>query len=202
MYMIGLTGGIGSGKSTVAEMLRSNGFPVVDADQIARDIMEPGSPVLDEVAAEFGADLIGEDGTLDRAGLASRAFASEDATQKLNAITHPAIRKESERRFATLAQAGEKAAVYDMPLLIELGMHKSMDLTVVVDVDAEERVRRLVAKRGLDAADARNRIERQIPDAERRAAADVILDNNGTREELETQVDALVARITNILLGV
>lgn len=200
--MIGLTGGIGSGKSTVAEMLRSNGFPIVDADQIARDIMEPGSPVLDEVAAEFGADLIGEDGTLDRAGLASRAFASEDATQKLNAITHPAIRKESQRRFAALAQAGEKAAVYDMPLLIELGMHKSMDLTVVVDVDAEERVRRLVAKRGLDAADARNRIERQIPDAERRAAADVILDNNGTREELETQVDALVARITNILFGV
>ena len=89
-----------------------------------------------------------------------------------------------------------------MPLLIELGMHNSMDLTVVVDVDAEERVRRLVAKRGLDAADARNRIERQIPDAERRAAADVILDNNGTREELEPQVDALVARITNILLGV
>lgn len=200
--MIGLTGGIGSGKSTVAEMLRSYSFPVVDADQIARDIMEPGSPVLDEVAAEFGTDLIGEDGTLDRAGLASRAFASEDATQKLNAITHPAIRKESARRFKEIEEAGEKAAVYDMPLLIELGMHKSMDLTVVVDVDAEERVRRLVAKRGLDAADARNRIERQIPDAERRAAADVILDNNGTREELEPQVDALVARITNILLGV
>ena len=202
MYMIGLTGGIGSGKSTVAEMLRAHDLPVVDADQIARDIMEPGSPVLDDVAAVFGADLIGSDGALDRAGLAARAFASEEQTQKLNAITHPAIRAESARRFSQLERAGEKAAVYDMPLLIELGMNEDMDMTVVVDVDADERVRRLVAHRGLDEDDARNRIERQIPDAQRRAAADEILDNNGTLADLERQVEALVDKITNILLGV
>lgn len=202
MYMIGLTGGIGSGKSTVAEMLRAHGLPVVDADQIARDIMEPGSPVLDDVAAVFGADLIGSDGALDRAELAARAFVSEEQTQKLNAITHPAIRAESARRFSQLEQAGEKAAVYDMPLLIELGLNKDMDMTVVVDVDADERVCRLVAHRGLDEDDARNRIERQIPDAQRRAAADEILDNNGTLADLERQVEALVDQITNILLGV
>ena len=202
MYMIGLTGGIGSGKSTVAEMLRAHGLQVVDADQIARDIMEPGSPVLDDVAAVFGADLIGSDGALDRAGLAARAFASEEQTQKLNAITHPAIRAESARRFSQLERAGEKAAVYDMPLLIELGMNEDMDMTVVVDVDADERVRRLVAHRGLDENDARNRIERQIPNAQRRAAADEILDNNGTLADLERQVEALVDKITNILLGV
>ena len=202
MYMIGLTGGIGSGKSTVAARMRQRGFPVVDADQVARDNMEPGSPVLAAVAEEFGADLLGPDGALDRAELARRAFASEEATQRLNAITHPAIRAESARRFAALEAAGERAAVYDMPLLVELGMDQDMDMTVVVDVNPEERVRRLVAHRGLDEADARNRIARQIPDVERRAAADVVLDNNGTEDKLAQQVDTLANRITNILLDV
>ena len=202
MYMIGLTGGIGSGKSTVAALMRQRGFPVVDADQVARDNMEPGSPVLAAVAEEFGADLLGPDGALDRAELARRAFASEEATQRLNAITHPAIRAESARRFAALEAAGERAAVYDMPLLVELGMDQEMDMTVVVDVNPEERVRRLVAHRGLDEADARNRIARQIPDVERRAAADVVLDNNGTEDKLAQQVDTLAHRITNILLDV
>lgn len=202
MYMIGLTGGIGSGKSTVAALMRQRGFPVVDADQVARDNMEPGSPVLAAVAEEFGVDLLGPDGALDRAELARRAFASEEATQRLNAITHPAIRAESARRFAALEAAGERAAVYDMPLLVELGMDQDMDMTVVVDVNPEERVRRLVAHRGLDEADARNRIARQIPDVERRAAADVVLDNNGTEDKLAQQVDTLANRITNILLDV
>ncbi|TVX76794.1 dephospho-CoA kinase [Corynebacterium sp. NML180780] len=202
MYMIGLTGGIGSGKSTVAALMRQRGFPVVDADQVARDNMEPGSPVLAAVAEEFGADLLGPDGALDRAELARRAFASEEGTQRLNAITHPAIRAESARRFAALEAAGERAAVYDMPLLVELGMDQDMDMTVVVDVNPEERVRRLVAHRGLDEADARNRIARQIPDVERRAAADVVLDNNGTEDKLAQQVDTLANRITNILLDV
>lgn len=202
MYMIGLTGGIGSGKSTVAALMRQRGFPVVDADQVARDNMEPGSSVLAAVAEEFGADLLGPDGALDRAELARRAFASEEATQRLNAITHPAIRAESARRFAALEAAGERAAVYDMPLLVELGMDQDMDMTVVVDVNPEERVRRLVTHRGLDEADARNRIARQIPDVERRAAADVVLDNNGTEKQLAQQVDTLANRITNILLDV
>ena len=195
MKKIGLTGGIGSGKSTVAKLLEHEGFPVVDADKIAREIMEPGSPVLDEVAAAFGDDLINEDGSLDRGELARRAFVDKPSTEKLNSITHPAIRAESERRFAAAEAAGEPAVIYDMPLLVELGMHRGMDLTVVVDVDAEERVRRLTMSRGLDEADARARIAQQIDDATRKAAADIIIDNNGDEEDLKPQVEKLVQQI-------
>ena len=195
MKKVGLTGGIGSGKSTVARMLGGAGFAVVDADQIARDIMEPGSPVLDEVAAEFGADLIGADGALNRGELARRAFATTEDTKRLNAITHPAIRAESERRFAAAEAAGEQAVIYDMPLLVDLGLYQDMDLTVVVDVDKEERIRRLVAKRGLDEADARARMAQQIDDEARLAAADVVIDNNGPLDALEPQVAALVEKI-------
>lgn len=195
MKKVGLTGGIGSGKSTVARMLGGAGFAVVDADQIARDIMAPGSPVLEEVAAVFGADLVGDDGALDRGELARRAFATKEDTQRLNAITHPAIRAESERRFAAAEEAGEQAVIYDMPLLVDLGLNQDMDLTVVVDVDKEERIRRLVDKRGLDEADARARMAQQIDDATRLAAADVVIDNNGPLEALEPQVAALIQKI-------
>ena len=195
MTKVGLTGGLGSGKSTVARMLGGAGFAVVDADQVARDIMEPGLPVLEEVAAAFGADLIGDDGALDRGELARRAFATTEDTQRLNAITHPAIRAESERRFAAAEEAGEQAVIYDMPLLVDLGLNQDMDLTVVVDVDKEERIRRLVDKRGLDEADARARMAQQIDDATRLAAADVVIDNNGPLDALDAQVTALVEKI-------
>ena len=195
MKEVGLTGGIGSGKSTVARMLGGAGFAVVDADQVARDIMTPDSPVLEEVAAAFGADLIGDDGALDRGELARRAFATTEDTQRLNAITHPAIRAESERRFAAAEEAGEQAVIYDMPLLVDLGLNQDMDLTVVVDVDKEERIRRLVDKRGLDEADARARMAQQIDDATRLAAADVVIDNNGPLDALEPQVAALIKKI-------
>lgn len=199
MLRIGLTGGIGSGKTTVATMLADAGFPVVDADQIGREIMQAGSPVLDQVASVFGADLLDGDGELNRAELARRAFSSAEHTAQLNGITHPAIRRESERRLAQLEAEGERAAVYDMPLLIELGLDENMDLTVVVDVDAEERVRRLVNSRGLDEADARNRIERQIDDETRRSHADVVIDNNGPLEALKPQVNELINRIGKML---
>lgn len=198
MKKVGLTGGIGSGKSTVAGMLARRGFVVVDADEIARGIMQPGSPVLDEVAREFGADLIDADGALNRGELARRAFASDAATARLNAITHPAIRAESERRFAAAEAAGERAVIYDMPLLVDLGLDKAMDLTVVVDLDVDERVRRLVDTRGLDEADARARIAQQVDDAARLAAADVVIDNNRPFEALEPQVDVLVRHINGL----
>ena len=195
MKKIGLTGGIGSGKSTVAAMLAEAGFRVVDADKIARQIMEPGSPVLAKVAEEFGHDVLNKDGTLDRAELARRAFVDKESTQRLNAITHPAIRAESNRQFIQAETDGAPVAVYDMPLLIELGLNKDMDLTVVVDVDAEERVKRLVTSRGLDEADARARIKRQIDDGARKAAADWVIDNNGPVENLAPQVERLIESV-------
>lgn len=199
MLRIGLTGGIGSGKSTVASLLRDHGFVVVDADRIARDILQPGSEALREVAAAFGNDLVDASGVLNRKLLAQRAFSSEEQTQRLNAITHPAIRKEALRQFDAAEAAGAQVAVYDMPLLVELGLHRSMDFTVVVDVDKEERVKRLVSLRGLTEEDARSRIARQINDAERLEAADYVIDNNGPLSGLSPQVDALVAHIERYL---
>lgn len=196
MRIIGLTGGIGSGKSTVAEMLRERGIPVVDADQVSREIVEPGQPALKELASAFGDEILTDAGDLNRAALAKKAFSSQEHTELLNSITHPAIKEAVRRRFSELENAGHNVAVYDMPLLIEQGLHEQVDLTIVVDVDAEERVRRLVDKRGLDEADARNRIARQIDDDTRKSVADVIIDNNGALEELETQVDALLTRLT------
>ncbi|QMV85194.1 dephospho-CoA kinase [Corynebacterium hindlerae] len=187
--LIGLTGGIGSGKSTVATMLRHRGFTIIDADQIARDIVEPGEPALAALIDAFGPDII--DGQrLNRPKLAEIAFASPSATARLNAIMHPRIREETDRR---IAQAPGDV-VYDMPLLVDLGLHKNMDLVVVVTVDPETRVQRLIG-RGLTADDARKRMSAQISDDQRNAAADVLIDNNGTLEELQLQVDAFVERI-------
>ena len=195
MKLIGLTGGIGSGKSTVAQLLVRHGWELVDADQIARDIVEPGQPALAELAQAFGDDILQEDGSLDRGLLASRAFASREKTAVLNSITHPRINEETQARFDAARQAGADFVVYDMPLLVDKGLHKDMDATIVVDVDAEERVRRLVAYRGLDEEDARRRIAAQIPDDVRRAAADFIIDNNGPREALDEQVEGVVEKL-------
>ncbi|MBE7365032.1 dephospho-CoA kinase [Corynebacterium aurimucosum] len=195
MKLIGLTGGIGSGKSTVSQLLVRHGWELVDADQIARDIVEPGQPALTELAQAFGEDILQEDGSLDRGLLASRAFSSREKTAVLNSITHPRINEETQARFDAARQAGADFVVYDMPLLVDKGLHKDMDATIVVDVDAEERVRRLVAYRGLDEEDARRRIAAQIPDDVRRAAADFIIDNNGPREALDEQVEGVVEKL-------
>jgi len=195
MKLIGLTGGIGSGKSTVAQLLVEQGWALVDADRIARDIVEPGQPALAELAEAFGEDILRADGTLDRGLLASRAFASREKTDLLNSITHPRIHEETQARFAAARRAGEEFVVYDMPLLVDNGLHKDMDATIVVDVDVEERVRRLVEFRGLEEDDARRRIAAQIPDDVRRAAADVLIDNNGPREALDAQVAAAVEEL-------
>ncbi|QRP98722.1 dephospho-CoA kinase [Corynebacterium sp. FDAARGOS 1242] len=195
MKLIGLTGGIGSGKSTVAQLLVEQGWALVDADRIARDIVEPGQPALAELAEAFGEDILRADGSLDRGLLASRAFASREKTDLLNSITHPRIHEETQARFAAARRAGEEFVVYDMPLLVDNGLHKDMDATIVVDVDVEERVRRLVEFRGLEEDDARRRIAAQIPDDVRRAAADVLIDNNGPREALDAQVAAAVEEL-------
>ncbi|MDD7581324.1 dephospho-CoA kinase [Corynebacterium sp. 32222D000AT] len=194
MRLVGLTGGIGSGKSTVAKMLEEAGATVVDADQIARDIMEPGRPALQDAAYAFGSDILNPDGSLDRGKLAERAFASREATDKLNRITHPRIGEQTRKAFRKARERGDEVVVYDMPLLVDKGLDKDMDLVLVVDVEPEERVNRLVG-RGLTADDARARIKAQIPDDKRRAAADIVIDNNGSLEDLRERVEAIRERV-------
>lgn len=195
MKRIGLTGGIGSGKSTVTALLRERGVSVIDADVIARETVAPGSPVLAELARAFGEDIIRSDGTLDRQGLAARAFADRQATETLNAITHPAIERRTQELFDQVEAAGEPLVIWDMPLLVDKGYHEQMDGVIVVDVAVDERVRRLVEGRGLTEEDARQRIAAQLPDEVRLAAADWIIDNNGPVQALAGQVDALLRQL-------
>lgn len=188
MRIIGLTGGIGSGKTTVAERLRQKGAFVVDADKVAREIVEPGQPALAELADAFEGVITG-DGGLDRAELARQAFATTAATDKLNAITHPRIRARTTELFDTAAAEGREVVVYDMPLLIENGETETVDTVLVVDAPDEVRITRLVA-RGLEEDDARRRLAAQVDRDTRLAVADVVLDNGGDVQSLIDQVDA------------
>lgn len=188
MITIGLTGGIGSGKSTVSSRLAELGAFIVDADLVAREIVEPGQPALAELAEAFDG-VLNPDGTLNRAELARQAFATPEATEKLNAITHPRIRARTEELFKQGRESGAQVLVYDMPLLIENGEVDKVDHVLVVDTPDELRIDRLVQHRGLDEDDARRRLAAQIDRATRLNAADTVLDNSGTVEQLLEQVD-------------
>ena len=186
MLSIGLTGGIGSGKSTVSALLAARGAVIVDADRIAREVVEPGSRGLAAVVEAFGPQILGPDGALDRPALAAVVFADAQARTRLDAIVHPLVR---ERAGALAAAAPPDAVVvHDVPLLVETGKWEPYDLVLVVEADQETRVARLV-QRGLSEADARARIAVQATDAQRRAVADVVLDNSGNPEELAAQVE-------------
>ena len=192
MITIGLTGGIGSGKSTVSSRLAELGAFIVDADLVAREIVEPGQPALAELADAFDG-VLNPDGTLNRAELARQAFATPEATEKLNAITHPRIRARTEELFKQGRESGAQVLVYDMPLLIENGEVDKVDHVLVVDAPDELRIDRLVQHRGLDEDDARRRLAAQIDRATRLNAADTVLDNSGTVEQLLEQVDGFWA---------
>lgn len=198
MKIIGLTGGIGSGKSTVARSLQKHGFPIVDADLIAREIVEPGQPALAELTKEFGADILNTDGSLDRGLLASRAFENKETTQRLNNITHPRINQRTQELFDEARENGAEAVIYDMPLLIDKGLHKDMDATIVVHAAEHVRLERLTTKRGLDVDDVRRRINAQIDDETRKQHADILLDNNGTAEDLTKQIAQAVDKIKQL----
>lgn len=185
---IGLTGGIGSGKSTVASMLAAKGAVVIDADQIARDIVEPGSPALDELVAAFGGGILRTDGTLDRGELARLAFTDSQHTKDLNAIMHPRISAESSARIAA-APAGS-VVIYDMPLLVETGQVSTVDRVVVVDVPVEIQRERAIG-RGLEAQDVDRRIEAQATREQRLEVADHVIDNSGNLSHTRAQVDLL-----------
>ena len=190
MLRVGLTGGIGSGKSTVAGRLAEHGAVVIDADRIAREVVEPGTDGLAEVRAAFGDEVINA-GALDRAKLAAKVFTDEAARATLNGIVHPRIRTRTAELMATAPP--DAVVVHDVPLLVEAHMGPAYHLVLVVDAPEEERVHRVVRDRGMPEADARARIKAQATEPERRAAADVWLDNSGTPDEIVAVVDALWA---------
>jgi dephospho-CoA kinase len=187
---IGLTGGIGSGKSTVSRLLAGRGAVIVDADVIAREVVEPGTPGLAAVVEAFGDTVVAADGSLDRPSLARVVFGDPEARARLDGIVHPLVRA----RAAEVAAGAppDAVVVHDVPLLAETGQASAYDLVVVVEADPETRIARLV-QRGLTAEDARARIAVQATDEERRAIADVLLDNSGSPEVLAVQVDRLWA---------
>jgi dephospho-CoA kinase len=186
--MIGLTGGIGSGKSTVAGLLVERGAVVVDADLIARQVVEPGSPVLEQLVERFGADIVDAEGRLDRARLADRAFVDEESKLALEAITHPAIGEEFLRQVAA-APAGA-VVVHDVPLLVESKHPAQYGAVIVVEAPKELRLDRLAA-RGISRDDAERRMAQQATDEARRAIATWVLDNSGDLDALRAQVDRL-----------
>jgi dephospho-CoA kinase len=185
---VGLTGGIGSGKSTVARMLAERGALVVDGDQIARELVVPGAPALAAIVERFGEQVLESDGSLDRAGLAAIVFPDPDALADLDAIMHPRIAARAAEMLAEAERSGVAAAIYDMPLLVENEMAEDFDLVVVVHAPVEARLARL-AVRGVGIADAHERMARQATDEQRAEVAHILIDNTGDEEALAAQVD-------------
>jgi dephospho-CoA kinase len=189
MLLVGLTGGIGSGKSTVAGMLAERGALILDADAFAREAVARGTPGFDDVVGRFGPEVVGADGELDRPGLAALVFNDDAARRELETIVHPFVRKAIADAI-TANSSGDRVVVLVNPLLIEMGTHRDCDVVVVLAVSSETQVARSVA-RGMDGSDVRARMAAQLPLEERTAHANVVLDNEGTREELARQVDRL-----------
>jgi dephospho-CoA kinase len=192
--ILGVTGGIGSGKSTVSQLLAERGACVIDADAISREIVEPGSPALTELIGVFGSGILHADGSLNRGGLAAAAFADPAGTARLNAIMHPRIAAVAAER---LAASDASVVVYDMPLLVETGQQDLVDHVVVVDVPEDLQIARTVGLRGLQEEDVRRRIAAQASRDERIAVADTVVDNSGSLEQTARQVDRLWREITN-----
>ena len=193
MKVLGLTGGIGSGKSMVASMFAQLGADVIDADRLARDVVEPGQPALQEIASAFGRDILLPDGRLDRGKLGRIIFADPVARGTLNAITHPRVRERMDAEIAA-RQSGPGVLIVDIPLLYENERTGRVETVIVVWVDTETQLRRLVERNGLSEHEARQRIAAQMPLDEKRARADVVIDNSGSPENTRRQVDAIYRR--------
>jgi dephospho-CoA kinase len=192
MVRVGLTGGIASGKSAVAAELAARGAIIIDADVLAREVVEPGTPALAAIIDRFGPQVL-SDGQLDRTRLAQIVFADPLARRDLERIVHPAVRA----RAADLERAAGRAAVvvHVIPLLVETGQQEDFDLVVTVDVDHETQIKRLIARNGYTRAEAESRIAAQASREDRRIAADVVLDNTGSAAQLREQIDALWAEL-------
>ncbi len=191
-YIIGITGGIGSGKSTVADLFRKRGFHIIDADDVARDVVKPGSELLPEIVEHFGKDILNSDGSLNRAKLASVVFQNKKERECLEQILHPKIISQI---IIQIEKADVKTVIIVVPLLIESGMDNLCDLVIVVIADVETRITRIEERNHVDRDEILSRINAQISDTERRENADIIIDNNSYMNELTRQVDKVITQI-------
>ena len=196
MIVLGLTGGIGAGKSTVSALLAERGAVIVDADAITRELQQPGTPVFEAMVERFGAGIVAPDGTLDRQAVAEIVFNDPEALKALTGIVHQAVGEEIARRLEAEAPT-DHVVVLDVPLLVESG-RSDLAGTIVVDVDEDVAVSRLVEQRGMSESDARARIANQVSRADRLAAADVVVDNSGTRDDLAARLDEVWAWIRTL----
>ncbi len=192
----GLTGGIASGKSTVGRLFAELGVPVVDADQLARDVVAPGSEGLAEVVRAFGPTYLDEDGALDRKKLGSLVFADQAARRTLEGITHPRIAVAGKQAIAAHQDTDAPFLLYEAPLLVEIGLHKAFPALIVVSLEPARQLERLMAREQCSESDAQARIDSQLPLAEKVKVADFVIDNGGTLEETERQVRAIYEELS------
>lgn len=192
--IIGLTGSIASGKSTVSAMLNEKGYPIVDADKIARLVVERGTPTIQAIAEAFGEDILQEDGSLNREKLGARIFGNEEERNKLNAITHPAIRKEMLRQKETHLANGANTVVMDIPLLFESKLQSFVDKIIVVSVTPDIQRKRLTERDQLTEKEAENRMKSQLPMHVKESQADAVIDNNGPLKETEKQLESILGK--------
>lgn len=199
--ILGVTGGIACGKSSVVQFFRQLGAAVVSADELAREVVAPGSATLQALVAHFGSGILLADDSLDRAGLAARVFAAPAERAVLEAITHPAIKALADARLQALAYTDVPLIVYEAPLLFEAGAQGRVDAVAVVAVDAEQQLQRLMARDRMSVAEAQARIAAQMPLAEKIARADFVIDNSGSEEETAAQVRDLFSRLVATMPG-
>ncbi|KRM54905.1 dephospho-CoA kinase [Lacticaseibacillus sharpeae] len=198
-YKLGVTGGIATGKSSIARELAALGFPVVDADSIARQVVAPGSPLLAAIATEFGAEVVDQDGTLNRPALAQLVFGHDAALGRLNALMQPAIRREFVRQLHAAVATGAEIVVGDVPLLFEQQYQEYFDGIVVAVADKEYQLERIMARDGLSQVQARHRIEAQMPLSSKVQQADFTVNTMGPEELRHVQVMQLVRHIKNLV---
>jgi dephospho-CoA kinase len=199
MRVVGLTGGIASGKSTVARMLADLGAQIVDADQVARQVVEPGEPAYEEIVAAFGKEVLLPDGQgmIDRKKLGAMVFADPEKRKRLNAITHPRIAAETQKRLMALGAAGQRVAVYEAALLVENGVHRGLGGLIVVACSEMEQITRIMRRDNLSQEEAVQRVRAQAPLSDKVAVATWVIDTNGSLEATKKQVEKVWAEINN-----
>ncbi|HBZ81047.1 MULTISPECIES: dephospho-CoA kinase [Brevibacillus] len=193
--ILGLTGGIATGKSTVTGMLRERGIPVIDADQIAREVVEPGKPAYEAIVRHFGRDILLEDGQIDRKGLGEIVFSDESERQKLNAIVHPEVRRVMREEAEAAEANGADIVFMDIPLLFESKLQHMVEKIVVVYAPGDMQLARMMERDELEEEQAQKRLRAQFPIDQKKLEADFLIDNSFSREETERQVEALLAEI-------